>query len=89
MCMVSFIGTQFAEQWRQNPHTIANPGPSRSDFDALKAEVEALKELLLAAKKFDEANGEPDCEMDEKVATIRKVAELVGVDMDAVFGDAQ
>ena len=30
--------------------------------------------LLKRAKKYDEENGEPNCEMDEKMALLRKVA---------------
>lgn len=64
-----------------NPQSV-----SKKDFDALREEVKELRELLLAAKRFDEETGQPDCEMDEKVALIRRVAELVGVDVDEVFG---
>ncbi len=71
-------------------HAAFEPAPepaiSKKDFDALKKEVEALRELLLAAKEYDEATGQPDCEVDEKVEFIRQVAELVGVDVDEVFG---
>ncbi len=59
---------------------------SKQEFDALKREVEDLKALLARAKKYDEDNGEPDCEMDEKVALIKKVADLVGVDLSEIFG---
>ena len=80
------------------PHVVTTTGTgtltfdipecvSKEDFDALKAEVEQLKILLLAAKQYDEATGQPDCEMDEKVELIRRVADLVGVDVDEVFGD--
>lgn len=58
---------------------------SKADFDKLKAEMEELKKLLLAAKLYDEATGQPDCEMDEKVALIKAVAKMVGVNMDEVF----
>lgn len=59
---------------------------TREEFNALKEEVEALKELLVAAKHFDEATGQPDCEMDEKVELIRRIAGFVGVDLEDVFG---
>lgn len=58
---------------------------SVDEFNALKKEIEELKKLLLAAKKFDEATGQPDCEMDEKVGFIKKLAELLDVDMKEVF----
>ena len=60
-------------------------GPSQKDFDDLKKEVMDLKELLLRAKKYDEDNNEPDCEMDEKVALIKKIGQVFGVDMEKVF----
>lgn len=59
---------------------------SRADFEKLREEMEELKELLKAAKRFDEATGQPDCEMDEKIELIRRVADMVGVDVDEVFG---
>lgn len=67
------------------PFSLPAPQVSRKDFDALKAEVEALKRLLLAAKAFDDATGQPHCEADAKVALIKAVAKAVGVDMDEVF----
>lgn len=59
---------------------------SVEDFEALKAEVEALKELLKAAKIYDEATGQTDCESPDKVAFLRMVAEFVGVDLEEIFG---
>lgn len=55
------------------------------EFEALRREVQELKELLKAAKKFDQATGQPDCEMDEKIAFIKQVAEFVGVDLQDVL----
>jgi hypothetical protein len=67
-------------------HASPEPVVTKEEFDALRREMEELKELLLAAKRFDEATGQPDCEMDEKIELIRRVAEVVGVDVDEVFG---
>lgn len=68
----------FEEYKRKNEAEIAK----------LRKEIEELKELLLAAKKFDEKTGQPNCEADDKVALIKKIAEMVGVDMnDVFFGD--
>ena len=57
----------------------------RLEFDALKAEVERLHVLLRQARAQDIANNEPDCVHGDKVALIRKLAELVGVDMTDIF----
>lgn len=100
MCTVSMIGDDWARRipgsypWAVPGGIPMTPGmaPSRLiqpvgrvEFETLKREVQQLRELLLAAKKYDEATGQPDCEVEDKVALIRRIAELVGVDMSAVF----
>jgi hypothetical protein len=62
-----------------------NP-PTREEFERLTKEVEALKDLLKAAKIYDEKTGQKDCEMDAKVNLIKKIADAVGVDLEDVFG---
>lgn len=96
MCMVSNIGDVYGKKWQDYTPPVIQPPPTqmfipvsevtKAEFEALKKEVMALKELLLAAKKFDEATGQPDCEMESKIAIIKKVAEAVGVNLDEVFG---
>jgi hypothetical protein len=58
---------------------------SRQEFDDLKKDVEECLALLRKAKEYDEKNNEPNCELEEKVALIKKVAELVGVNIEGVF----
>lgn len=97
MCTVSMVGDFYGERIPQqypwvvtpNINTTTNPiySPvSREEFNDLKKEIEGMKALLIRAKLYDEANGEPDCEMDEKVTLLKRFAELVGVDLDEVFG---
>lgn len=89
MCVVSMVGDAYHDRWRGQPFTSTPDAwlgwVTRAEFDALKREVEQMKELLKRAKKYDEDNGEPDCEIAEKVALLRKVAELVGVDLSDVL----
>ena len=59
--------------------------PTQEEFDDLKKEMQELKELIKAAKKFDENTNQKDCEMEEKIALIKKVANAVGVNFDDVF----
>lgn len=61
------------------------PYPSREEFEALKKEVEELKKLLIKAKKQDEEEGNPNCEMEEKIDILRRLADVVGVDLEEVF----
>jgi hypothetical protein len=58
---------------------------TRAEFDAMKVELEELKKVLAAAKKYDEATGQKNCEMDAKIAFIKQVADFVGVDLKEVF----
>ncbi len=67
------------------PFVINTSEVTREEFNALKKEVEELKQLLKAAKKFDEETGQPDCHMDDKVEFIKKLAEYVGVDLEDIF----
>lgn len=85
MCSMSMIGDHYQDKWQDrqwcNP-MLTSPDISRQEFDALKAEVVELKALLKRAKKYDEDNGEPDCEIADKMDFLRKVAKLVGVELD-------
>lgn len=95
MCVVSMLGDdwgrRFPKSWPEIPLTPDRPlinldnYITKEEFNKLKNEVEELKKLLLAAKEYDKATGQPNCEMDEKVALIKKIAEAVGVNVDAVF----
>lgn len=62
---------------------------TRAEFEALRKEVEDMKALLKRAKEYDERNEEPDCETDDKMDLLRRVAKLVGVDLDDVIGAAK
>lgn len=101
MCTVSNIGSGWGDTfpnrypWIQ-PYTTpcplpipaVIPGVSQAEFDRLKREVEELRKLLAAAKAFDAATGQPDCEVDEKVALIKRIAEFVGVDLADVLDES-
>lgn len=58
----------------------------KDEFEHLKKEVEHMKKLLIRAKIYDEQNNEPNCEIEEKMEFLRKVAELVGINLDDVIG---
>lgn len=89
MCTVSMIGEHFGEKFTQPdyPQIWTRPAAavSREEFDRLRADVEEMKKLLLRAKDYDRRSGQPDCEMADKVALLKKVAEFVGVDLLDIF----
>lgn len=95
MCTVSNMGGTYQQTWPHRWPTIPQPTPyvvytptiTREEFEALKREMELMKELLKAAKRYDVEHGEPDCEIDDKVEFLKQVAELVGVDLEEVFGN--
>lgn len=57
----------------------------QEQINQLRKDIEALKELIIAGKKYDETVGEPDCEHEDKVALIKQLAKLVGVSMEGVL----
>jgi hypothetical protein len=59
--------------------------PTKAEFDQLKKEVEEMKALLQKAIEYDKKNNEPDCQVEEKLATLKKVAELLGVSLDDIL----
>lgn len=93
MCVVSMIGDHYNDKWKDqpwnNPYNAGKwvPLATQQQIDELRKEVEEMKELLKKAKIYDEENDQKDCEMDEKVELLKRVAELVGVDLSEVFGN--
>lgn len=62
------------------------PSISRQEFDELRREVAEMKLLLKEAKAKDEQAGEPECQHEDKLTILRKMAELVGINLDDVLG---
>ena len=90
MCVVSMIGDHFHDKWNQPYYkeiTTNISEISKKDFDDLKKEVLEMKELLKKAIKYDKDNNEPNCEVEEKLETLKKVAALLGVDLNDVLNN--
>lgn len=90
MCVVSMIGDHYTQKWDpNNTGTITwinNNDVSRQEFEQLKNDVREMKELLKKAKAYDEQTNQPDCEQEKKLETLRKIAEVVGINLDDVIG---
>lgn len=100
MCVVSLILDDWRDKHFRpfGPYNPSDPLPdvlvekvTKKEFEEfreeMRKELESLKVLIKAAKKYDEETGQPDCEMKEKVAMLKKFAELLGVDIAGVFND--
>jgi hypothetical protein len=96
MCVYSAIMDNQKGIWGEPSHPFypytTNPiytyppdVPTREEFDKLKVEIEELKKLLIAAKEFDENTGQKDCEAEDKVALLKRIADALGVDISAAL----
>ena len=95
MCAVSVIGDHYIDKWglgKPNtsepliwPNFIERDTPTKQEFEDLEKEVLDMKQLIKKAKKYDKESGQPDCEIEDKMDFFRKVAKLVGVDLDEVL----
>ena len=90
MCIVSNVGDAWRDRLPREYPNISpagiSPFATKSEVEALRRELAELRELLKAAKKFDEATGQPACELAEKVEFSKRIADLMGVDMSEAFG---
>lgn len=104
MCVVSMVMDHYQNKWFTNPQPgpfidgnailIAELQMKLNEQNALieklTREFEEMKSLLERAQKYDADNNEPDCEVDEKVQLMLKLAELLGVDPGKVLrGEAK
>lgn len=88
MCVVSMVGDHFNDKWKQPDYQqyFQNLDKvTREEFENLRKEVLEMKELLKKAAEYDKKNNEPNCEMESKVAMLKKIAELFNVDLSEVL----
>lgn len=74
------------QDWTAIPRQVLSE-ITREEFEELKSQVEALTELLKAAKIYDEKTNQKDCEKPEKVAFIKELAKHLGVDLGDLFDE--
>lgn len=79
------IGDHYDNKWHQPNYGWIYTGPTKEQFDELRKEVLEMKELLKKAIKYDEVNNEPECQIEEKMETLKKVAKMVGIDLDDIL----
>ena len=71
--------------WPADPKTPAPPNPYLSPTPAKTPTPEEIQDfirLLEAAKQYDQKHGEPECELEEKKETLRRLAKQLGVEIE-------
>lgn len=88
MCTVSMVTGYFKDYTQPKlPTGLGTAGwapnsVSREEFEALRKEVLELRKLLEAAKAYDTATGQHNCQKEENVKIIKQIAENLGVDLN-------
>jgi hypothetical protein len=83
MCVVSMIMDHYTEKWHQRlPNIYPTEFPVITPPAITSEEIAEFKRLLERAREYDNKNNEPDCELQEKRDTIKKLAKQLGVEIE-------
>lgn len=85
MCTYSFIADQAYKDLKPWVSPVPGVGfvdPTPARVASLKIKIAALEKALKAAKIFDEAFDQPDCEIEEKVIKLQDLADELGVEIE-------
>ena len=95
MCVVSMIADHYIDKYQERrllpePITLqwqqwVAPQVTRAEFEELQREVKEMRTLLEKAKVYDLKHNQPGCEVEKKMAVLRKLAEMVGVDLGGML----
>ena len=80
MCTVSMVMDWGKDQfpgWKEQFILQHNP-----DYEGLRRRVEELEKLLRKAAKYDEDNGEPNCELESKKRALQAMADELGIKIE-------
>ena len=85
MCAVSNLIDQRRDHFAPIVQPWPAPAVSKEEHEALKRDLEELKKEIRSAQEADKKMGLADCEMEEKVDFLKKVAEILEVDLEDVW----
>ncbi len=92
MCTVSMVTDYWNQNDRNKYNGIAqgigglNYNPvSRAEFEQLRKEMLELKELLKSAKAYDVATNQHNCEKEENVKVLIRIAKALDIDFEDIF----
>ena len=54
---------------------------TKVELEAIRKEIQEIRELIKAAQKFDESTGQPNCDNPDKFRLLKLLAEALGVDL--------
>jgi len=85
MCVYSMVLDHVCDCWPKRVEAAKQfqdyfglpPDPAIS-----KQEIEEFRRLLERAREYDRKNNEPDCELEEKKETLRRLAKQLGVEIN-------
>ncbi len=92
MCVMSMILDQYNQDWQKwflppPPLPYVPAQPLVTPFNPLVPsphDMDLFKKMYDAAREYDKANGEPDCELDAKKQQIKDLAAKLGVDVSFI-----
>lgn len=86
MCSLSVVMDYGIQQWPKYTAMpepmIFGPIPKSEPPGPTKEQFEEFLKLMRAAKRFDEATGQPNCELESKKQIIRDMAKQLGVPVE-------
>lgn len=98
MCAVSMVTDYWNKNDKHKYNSIPSVGlptgglaglnynpVSRAEFEQLRKEMMELKELLKAAKAYDDLTNQHKCEKEENVKALIQIAKALDVDFEDIF----
>lgn len=83
MCMMSAVMDQGLRHIQEfTLPTVIDDGPNRYEFRDLEERVKALEGLMKAAKIYDIAAEQADCEHEEKKQKLKDLSEELGIEIN-------
>jgi hypothetical protein len=91
VCVYSMVVDHYYDDWFQRRWTTTVPDfeirpvvvPAALPWQVpTQAEIDEFRKLLDRAREYEKRNNEPDCELEEKKARVRKLAEELGIKVD-------
>lgn len=89
MCVVSMIMDHYGDRWGQPPYRFPQIGTGTVIvLPPTVEEITEFRRLLDRAREYDRKHNEPDCEMEEKRAKVKALADELGIQIDFINDEA-